>query len=313
MDVLVLERGGAGREASWAAAGMLAAHDPGNPRKLEPLAELSLALYPTLLDRIEALTGIRVPIETRWTLEATKGWHHHESLLPQLKGEGYRRLAESSLDPRKLVPALRAAAERAGVTLMENTAVRAVYQQGPGIAVHVTEGRVHAKTFLDCSGAWSPSAHPAKGQMLKVHAPGAMDSGAVGNVVVRAKNVYMVPRLDGSVIIGATVEDANFDRTVHEADLRRLRGVAAELLPAMAEAPELASWAGLRPNTPDRLPILGQTDTHAFVAAGHFRNGVLLAPATAHVLLQLLQGQQPSVDLAPFRPNRFASTGSPSA
>jgi glycine oxidase len=313
MDVLVLERGAAGREASWAAAGMLAAHDPGNPRELGPLAELSLALYPGLLDRIEALSGIRVPIETRWTLEAARGWAHHRTLLPQLEGEGYRRLAESSLDPRKLVPALRAAAERAGITVMENTAVRAVYQQGAGITVRVTEGRIFARTFLDCSGAWSPSAHPAKGQMLKVYAPGVLASGTVGNVVVRGKNVYMVPRLDGAVIIGATVENTNFDRTVHETDLRGLRERAAALLPAIADAPELASWAGLRPNTPDRLPILGQTDTHAFVAAGHFRNGVLLAPATARVLLQLLQGAQPSVDLLPFRPDRFDSAASPAA
>jgi glycine oxidase len=124
-------------------------------------------------------------------------------------------------------------------------------------------------------------------------------------VVVRTQDVYLVPRLDGSVIIGATVENAEFDRKVYEPDLQRLRAKAAELLPVLAGAPEIASWAGLRPDTPDHLPFLGQADTRAFVAAGHFRNGILLAPATAHVMMQLVLGIRTSVDLAPFRLDRF--------
>ncbi|AFL89765.1 glycine/D-amino acid oxidase, deaminating [Terriglobus roseus DSM 18391] len=305
LEVVVLERGTAGREASWAAAGMLAAHDPANPSQLAPLADLSVTLYPTLLDRIDALTGVRVPIETRWTLEAAEGWRHHRAMLPALQGRGFRRLPEQSLDPRKLVPALRAAVDAAGVTVLENTPVRAAYQRGAGISVRTPDGVIQAGAFLDCSGAWSAAASPAKGQMLCVHAPGVFSTGTVGNVVVRTHDVYMVPRLDGSVIIGATVEDADFDRKVYEPEMRHLRAEAAELLPALAEAPEIASWAGLRPDTPDHLPILGQADAHAFVAAGHFRNGVLLAPATAHVMMQMVLGMPTSVDLTPFRPDRF--------
>ena len=308
LHVAIVERGTPGRESSWAAAGILAAHDPSNPPQLAPLADLSVTLYPTLLDRIDALTGMRVFFETQWTLEAAEGWRHHRTMLPTLQGPGFRRLPERSLDPRKLVPALRAAAEATGVTVLENTPVRAAYQRGAGVSVRVPEGVIHAGAFLDCSGAWSPIVSPAKGQMIRVHAPGVMSTGTVGNVAVRTPDVYMVPRLDGSVIIGATVEDAEFDRNVYEPDVRHLRAEAAELLPALADAPEIASWAGLRPDTPDHLPILGQTDTRAFVAAGHFRNGVLLAPATAHLMMQVLLGMEASLDLAAFRPDRFAST-----
>ena len=304
LNVVLLERGTAGREASWAAAGMLAAHDPSNPPQLAPLADLSVTLYPTLLDRIDALTGMRVPFETHWTLEAAEGWRHHRAMLPALQGSGFRRLPEESLDPRKLVPALRSAVDAAGVTVLENTPVRSAYQRGAGVSVRTPVGVIHAGAFLDCSGAWSAAVSPAKGQMLCVHAPNALATGTVGNVVVRARDVYMVPRLDGSVIIGATVEDAEFDRKVYEPDLRHLRAEAAELLPALADAPELASWAGLRPDTPDHLPILGQTDTRAFVAAGHFRNGVLLAPVTAHLMMQMVLDMPTSVELAPFRPDR---------
>ncbi|SEC26653.1 NAD(P)/FAD-dependent oxidoreductase [Terriglobus roseus] len=305
LQVVVVERGSAGREASWAAAGMLAAHDPSNPRQLSPMADLSVALYPALLDRIETLTGLRVPFETHWTLEAAAGWRHHCAMLPALQGAGYRRLPETSVDPRKLVPALRAAATAAGVVVIENSPVRAAYQSGASINVRVPDGTIHAGTFLDCSGAWSAAVSPAKGQMLRVHAPGALASGTVGNVVIRTKGVYLVPRLDGSVVVGATVEDAQFDRSVYEPDLRHLRAEAADLLPALANAPELASWAGLRPDTPDHLPILGQTDARAFVAAGHFRNGILLAPATAHLMMQLMLGMETSVELTAFRPDRF--------
>jgi glycine oxidase len=303
--VSLLDRGSAGREASWAAAGMLAAHDPSNPPQLAALADLSVSLYPSFLDRIEDLTGIRVPFETHWTLQAAEGWRHHQAMLPTLHGTGFRRLPENSLDPRKLMPALRAAAVAAGVVLMEQTPVRAVYQRASGVDVRVPTGMIRASTFLDCSGAWSAPASPAKGQMIRVHAPGALTSGSVGNVVVRTEDVYMVPRLDGSVIIGATVEHAEFDRKVHAADLRHLRAEAAELLPALASAPEVDSWAGLRPDTKDHLPFLGQADTHFFVAAGHFRNGILLAPATAHVMMQSIMGMEPTADLHAFRPNRF--------
>ena len=100
--------------------------------------------------------------------------------------------------------------------------------------------------------------------MLRVHAPGALAVHGHGNVTVRTEDIYLLPRLDGSVVIGATIEDAGFDVSTSDADIARLRARAAELLPALAAAPELERWAGLRPDTPDHLPVIGRTGEHSW-------------------------------------------------
>ena len=126
--------------------------------------------------------------------------------------------------------------------------------------------------------------------------------------VVRTPDIYIVPRTSGPnagrAIIGATVEDAGFDKTLHPADIARLHSLAAALLPPLADARQLEAWAGLRPATPDGLPLLGALPTHPnyFIATGHYRDGILLAPATAHVMAKLLSGVAPSIDLIPYFP-----------
>jgi glycine oxidase len=132
------------------------------------------------------------------------------------------------------------------------------------------------------------------------------------HLVVRTPDIYIVPRttIPGAAvhaIIGATVEDAGFDKTVHPSDIARLRSLAATLLPVLSDVPELESWAGLRPATPDSLPLLGAFlgCAHHYIAAGHYRNGILLAPATALLMTQTLMGEPVSLDLSPFSPARF--------
>jgi glycine oxidase len=124
--------------------------------------------------------------------------------------------------------------------------------------------------------------------------------------VVRAPEVYLIPRSDGRMVIGATAEEAGFDkRTVPEA-IQKLRQAAIDLVPRMAEARILEAWAGLRPGTPDGLPILGATPTPGyFVATGHFRDGILLTPVTARVMAQVMTGQMPALDLSAFAAARF--------
>jgi glycine oxidase len=130
------------------------------------------------------------------------------------------------------------------------------------------------------------------------------------NLVVRTPDIYIVPRTTGPhagrAIIGATMENVGFDKTVHPSDITRLRTLAAELLPPLATAPQLEAWAGLRPATPDGLPLLGQLSNHPrhLLATGHFRDGILLAPATAHLITQLLTNESPTIDLTPFSPTR---------
>jgi glycine oxidase len=331
LRVTVLDRDTPLTEASTAAAGMLAAADPDNPPQLRPLSDLSLSLYPAFLERLHTLSGHRVPFQTHTTLQAlpphispgdiaatenilTSSDLAH--LLPALIPGDHRFLLldEHSLDPRQLAAALLAAVRSTTIDLRPNTSLLAVHSLPESIAVHTTTGVLHAAQFVDCTGAWasatSPLPHlrvaPKKGQMLLVALPPTLPL----HFVVRTPGIYIVPRTTDPgatrAVIGATVEDAGFDKTVHPSDIARLRSFASTLLPILAEASELETWAGLRPATTDGLPLLGSLPNlpHHLLATGHYRNGILLTPATAHVMAQLLTGETPSVSLSPFAPAR---------
>ena len=317
LSVTVLERGRVCGEASTAAAGMLAGHDATHPEALRVFAEWSESLYAGFLQQVCDLSGTAVPLHTRWALERAP---QHAGLastrvsaqkvLPSLSPDaaGFVLTGEDSLDPRLLAPAVRAAAAVAGVLIREGVEVANV--QADSSSVRVSSGmdrQYEADLFLDCTGAWCPQhVFPVKGQMLRVRAPHAMISPYLGPIVVRSEEVYAVPRVDGTVVIGATVEQAGFDRSVHDEDIARLRALAAGLVPELRQAPEVERWAGLRPGTPDGLPVLGRTGERTFVAAGHFRNGILLAPGTARLIGQLLTGAQSSIATSAFRPERFS-------
>jgi glycine oxidase len=326
MAVTVLDRAAPLAEASTAAAGMLAANDPHNPLELQPLADLSLLLYPAFLDRLHTLSGIEVPFQTHTTIQSyiakprrlrnALGRADLDQLLPgnTFGNRHFYLLAEESLDPRQLATALLAAIPATTIDLRHNTPVLSTRSLDNAIEIHSPTGVLHASRFVDCTGAWADATShlsniriaPKKGQMLAVSLPPSLPL----RLVVRTPDIYIVPRTSGPnagrAIIGATVEDAGFDKTVHPSDIAHLRSLAAALLPPLAEAPQLEAWAGLRPATPDGLPLLGALPTSPshFLATGHYRDGILLAPATAHVMAQLLSGETPSIDLSPFSPSR---------
>jgi glycine oxidase len=124
---------------------------------------------------------------------------------------------------------------------------------------------------------------------------------------VHAPGCYIVPRGDGRVIIGSTIEDCGFDKSLHHDVIADLRARATRLIPALSRATEVERWSGLRPGSHDDLPLLGEIPNSpgSFIAAGHFRMGILLAPATARVMAQLILGQPPEIDLSPFSPRRI--------
>jgi glycine oxidase len=124
--------------------------------------------------------------------------------------------------------------------------------------------------------------------------------------VIRSADVYIVPRSDGRILIGSTVEEEGFDKRTDPNAILRLRQSAIDLVPKLAQARILEDWAGLRPGTPDNLPILGSTSIPGyFVATGHFRDGILLAPITARLMAQVITDQKPDYDLSAFSPARF--------
>ncbi|NYF81270.1 NAD(P)/FAD-dependent oxidoreductase [Granulicella arctica] len=317
--VTILDRDAALTHASIAAAGMLAAHDPENPSPLKPLSELSVSLYPKFLSTIESLSGLAVPFQTSKTLQSHSSYPDSSdaTLVPTLTPGNHRFafLEEHSIDPRQLAAALLAAVRNTPIQLLEQTPLLHFTETSHCIRIETSYGTLETKRLVITSGAWSPApVLPRKGQMLTVALPPTLSL----REVIRTPEIYIVPRTQGPrtghALIGATVEDAGFDTTTHPADLARLRALAAELLPALADethCPIVDQWAGLRPATPDALPILGQPSpsSNLVFATGHYRNGILLAPATALVLAQLLSGENPSINLAPFSPDRFPTTG----
>jgi glycine oxidase len=304
--VTVIDRGRSLAGASTAAAGMLAAEDPGNPRELQSLSRLSIERYPGFLRRIEELSGIAVAFQTDTTIQ-------------HLEDGSTVRLAEQSLDPRELAAALYAAVRQTSIELLEETPIASIRDSSGGITVQLGgDSAVTTHAVLYAAGAWTSevmsaldvepvSIHPRKGQMLRVRLPFPL------NVVHRSERVYIVPRTlgpqAGTALIGATVEDAGFDTSVRSEDLNALRALAAELLPEFASAsaaPLVEAWAGLRPTTLDGLPIVGACMQRGrFVATGHYRNGILQAPGTAVIMADLLEGKSPAIDTSALSPLRF--------
>jgi glycine oxidase len=331
IGVTVLERGRAMAESSWAAAGMLAATDPENPPEFDEIAALSLTLYPEYLALVEQLSRKNIPLRTRTTIQAISGSHPfhllsgrkltHPEVQALVSGvecrlESFVLLDEASLDPRDLCAALPAAAIAAGARLIEDSPVICVDAEAAGIVVRTATSEIAAKHFVNCAGAWAesralgrmplghPHVTPAKGQMTTVRLRGSETLAHV----LRTPEIYLVPRGDGRITVGATVEDAGYDKSVEPYAIAGLLHSAAALWPPIAEAEILESWTGLRPASSDSLPLIGPSlDPNCWIATGHFRNGILLAPATAKVLAQLICNESPAIDLAPLAPNRTAA------
>ena len=282
--VRVIEKGRAMAEASWAAAGMLSPNDPDHPAELAQLAALSFRLYPEYLSMVELLSGRLVPLRTQATLVTSRlgsGFHTKETMacpglsaqeaerrIPGLltDGRSFCWVEEPSLDPRDLCTALPLAAVAAGVELQQETEVLAVTSRDSSVEVRTQSGTVSAGAFVNCCGAWAadvrypgqehpPAAavEPRKGQMIAVRVPPPLDL----PYVLRSPEIYLVPRGQGLIVIGATVERAGFDRRVEPLVVERLRAQAAELWPPIASAPVVESWSGLRPGTSDGLPLIG--------------------------------------------------------
>lgn len=321
LSVAVMERGHAMSSASWAAGGMLAVNDPQNPLKLLPLCIRSWELYPSYLARIEALSGRPVPLRTQRALQeqkpegglgGTATAAEIAELAPGLdpSGHSFAWLDEGSIDPNDLREALPAAVRAAGGTLLEETEVLSVETTGRGIVVETLRERISAGMLVNCCGAWAGGrrlggvpVEPVKGQMANLRcAPELL------RCVVRTAGVYLVPRGDGRVTIGATLEHAGFDETVESSLIRPVIDAALRLLPEASLPSPLDAWAGLRPGTPDDLPILGAAKLeNCWHATGHYRDGILLAPVTARVMAQAMLGETPDVSLDAFSPARFGS------
>jgi glycine oxidase len=329
LRVLVVERGEPGREASHAAAGMLADCAVETSAALEALATASARMYPEFVLELQDESGVQVDLRDEGTLlfaaqhasEQFRAEHSLPSPLAELEpalaeanDEVVSRpavyLRERSVDPRLLVAAAWKAAKHRGVDISSGTtATDVLLSEGRVSGISTDRTRYGAPCVVNCAGAWAGtfSAHrfptrPVKGQMLAV----ACARHDVLRHVIRAPEVYLVPRSDGRILIGSTLEEVGYDKRIDADTIHRLHQAAIRMVPALRQARVLGAWAGLRPGTPDDLPILGATTTPGyFVATGHFRDGILLTPVTAHVMAQVITDVPPDYTIQAFSSARF--------
>lgn len=317
-QVLIIERSEPGHEASHAAAGMLVDCPDETPTALQALATASARMYPEFTHELQDESGIHVDLRDQGTIVIlpAKEKHHADASLtlaelePALAGLPAKFLKERSVDPRALVTAATKAAKHRAVDISSGSTVTTVLlSDGRASGVATDKSQYAASAVVNCAGAWAGQfpphrfpTRPVKGQMLAVVGQRVLKH------VFRSPEVYLVPRSDGRILIGATLEEAGYDKRTDADTIHRLHESAIRLIPALQQARVLEAWAGLRPGTPDGLPILGETSTPGyFVATGHFRDGILLAPVTAEVMAQVIAEGKPGRDISAFSPARFAA------
>ena len=342
IGVTVIERGIPGAEASSAAAGILGpqmeAEGPG------PLLELGLksrALYPALAAELRELTSIDVGYDRSGVLavafdeageaalSARRAWQLARGLrVESLSGEA-AHAREPALGPavraalaftddaqvvaRELARAFSQAAAGAGARFLTGRYVRRVLTDKEAVTGVELDGDVlPAGVVVVAAGSWSglvegagvpPTVvRPARGQLVSIETRPPLF-----RHVVSAPGGYLVPRRDGTVLAGSTVEMAGFRKEVTVGGLAAILTMARTVIPALADAPVTGSWSNFRPFTEDHLPVLGATRVRGLVlATGHFRNGILLAPITAQAIAELIATGKASIDLSPFAIDRFA-------
>jgi glycine oxidase len=347
LHVALLDGQTPGREASWAAAGMLSpAPDSPDSIPLVPLGRASLALYPDFIAELQGITGREIgyrsdgTIEVLFSSEAERelstliALHHGLGLAAEpLSVEDARKLEpalgrearaaallpdEACLNNRALTEAALAAAASSGVDIHVGAKVKRLLCEGSRCAGVVAEGRtipsghvvLAAGAFCGAIEGVSPAVavRPVRGQMVALH-----NGAARLQRVLRSDRGYIVPRDDGSpqrLVAGSTLEDAGFEKRVTPRGLEQIFSAVQELAPSLAAAEVSETWSGLRPDTPDHLPLLGPGEFDGLTfATGHFRNGILLAPITAKLVCEWVTEHRVSLDWERFSPLRFGEAG----
>lgn len=338
--VTVLERAAPGAEASGAAAGLIAPQAEGlPPGPFFDLAVESRDLYPAWCGELEREAGLSVGWRAAGVLRCDLGGNaDFKSYLFQrdlgfpveevdggrireitggLAAAGVRRGVffprDGTVDPRLLTRALWIAAQRRGVRFaLGATATRFLIRQNRCVGVETDQGTFEADAVVDAAGAWAAfdpenapiPIRPLRGQIVRLTAKPPLLP-----CVVQSAEVYIVPRADGSLLLGSTEEDVGFRKEVTAQAVAALCDAAFRLVPSLREAEFTDAWSGLRPASRDAQPVLGASDIpRLFFAAGHFRNGILLAPVTALRVAEAILGPS-SRQLAPFSAGRFGAGG----
>lgn len=338
--ITVVDRGVLGKEASWAAAGMLAPDvEAADSDEFYRLSTESLGLYPDFAEALEAESGIDIELDRSGTLyvaltatDVDRVNSRYDRCSPAVSVERLSASELRGLEPhiadtvlgglffpknwqvenRKLLAALRRSVELTGVEILENVDVAGLRIDESRVTSALTSaGVLEADTVVLATGAWTSlikigeltvPVKPIRGQMICFTA----ELSLLKRVVYSPRG-YLVPRADRRILVGATVEDVGFDnRTTPEA-VEALRLAGSEVVPELSKLTVSESWSGLRPFVADELPVIGRLPgfDNAFVATAHYRNGILLAPKTAGIIADAIAGTGEDDYLRTFGPQRL--------
>jgi glycine oxidase len=317
--VTVIDRGSCGGESSWAGGGILSPLCPWDyPEEVTRLTGRGAALFQAWATALQAATGIDPEYERsgmqvlppfdrqlalRWcaahNVRAEEGEPGAGLLLPDV----------AQVRNPRLLHALRSRVEALGGRIVERCAVREIITQENRVQkVQTACGEFGADSYIVAAGAWSKEVlgqhalhldiRPMRGQMLLFK----FDTPPLRHIVLQ-KDLYLIPRRDGHLLVGSTLEDAGFDKSITAAARDDLWRRAQQIVPPLRDMPLVRHWAGLRPGSPHNIPTIGRHPylENLYLNSGHFRYGVTMAPASVEILLNDLSGKQQPFDVAPYR------------
>ena len=340
---IILEKGSAGRESSWAGAGILCPIHPWlYPDSFTHLIDDSLSRYPALNEMLLEMTGISMQWLTSglliplfeddrihhrddalawskrfdWSVEeldSAQTKMHEPAIHEHVNGSLLWPEVGQARNPR-LMSAIRKALEICGVPVREHSEVVALNENAQGAisSVKLADGKeIEADAVLLAAGSWSGElarqiglslpVEPVKGQIVLLR-----DKPGMVNHIIKHDDVYMVPRVDGHILVGASMERVGFQRGTTEDIVDHLLDATWRITPGLKGAEIVEKWMGFRPGSPDGMPYLGPVEGYPglWVATGHYRNGVALAPGTADLMSRWMMGESPHLDVTDFRVNR---------
>lgn len=315
-QVTVLERGHAGAESSWAGGGILfplLPWDYGMP--VTALTELGRQCYPAWIESLYLQTGIDpeylvsgIRVLPPYDTDKALAWCAVHGLKTEKEGDTLLLPEVAQVRNPRLMQALRRSLELMGVSIVEHAEVAGFRFAGGRVAgVETRQGNYAADNYIVAAGAWSgillgelapkTPIWPVRGQMLLFKA----EPGLLPRILLQ-DGVYLIPRMDGHILVGSTLEDVGFDKVVTEAARENLLSKAVAMFPPLSQASLVRHWAGLRPGSPDNVPVIGQHPEieNLYLNAGHFRYGVTMAPASAALLVNMVAGKAQPIDVLPY-------------
>lgn len=327
--VSIVERGVTGQEASWAGGGILSPLPPWDyADAVTQLTAPAAARYAALAEELLATTGIDAEYHAGGMLvlppyaapRARQWGSRHAAPIAEIsaRSQAARLGADTQalwlptiaqLRNPRLLKALRRQLDANGVTLREQTEVLGfTIRRARADNVRTSRGDLHAGGYIVTAGSWSQRLlgvqdrytdfRPIRGQMLLLKAERPLFQ-----PVILQRGVYLIPRRDGHILVGSTLEDVGFDKSITAEALTALHARAADILPALADMPVIRHWAGLRPGSPGNIPVISPLPgvDNLYINSGHFRYGVTMAPASAQLICDLMLGQPGPIDPTPYR------------